>query len=854
MKLLLFIAVFFYCGRSQAQDEVTLALQDTTVVPGTHFCEEFRASDFREITNFQFTLRWDPMVIRLDSLSEINLPFIDFFNTNMALAPGGFIPIIWIDPTGAGVTMPDDMSLFKACYTAVGTPISSTPVEIASTPLNAEIVSVASAGEDIGLVAQNGTVNIVLPYNLPLTSITNVNCYNVLEGVIDINPVGGLPPYNFDWSGPNSFTSTQEDVQNGGAGRYRLILTDSSQPPLRDTFDFEITGDFDTPVSDAGTVSEILDCNNLTVTLNGIRSTMGTNITYEWIPADGRVVSGVNTLTPTVEGGGNYTLVVTDLANGCTAESVVLVQQDTLAPLVDVAVNQSLNCLLSSITLDGSGSSSGSEFTYNWQTLDGNIVSGANGPTPTVDAGGTYQLMVTNTNNGCNSTLEVPVVADTIAPIADVGTSLTIDCANPVLTVGGSNTSTGPDFRFEWTTQDGNIVSGATEANVQVDRPGTYTFAVINQSNGCSSTVNALIQLDDEVPVSDAGIDTSLTCYAPSILLGGSATAVGGDIIYEWTTADGQILSGANSINALVDLAGVYELRVRDTVNSCESVSEVMVANNFPPVANAGADQSVCAPETLLEAEPQAGLTGVWTSLSTAITENPTDVMSLATELEGGQNFFVWTTSTDRCPDYSRDTVLINLETDPTANDDFYDIPYGIGAVNMDLVANDGILTQTDWNIRFLNDVPSGSLKEGAVRGTYDWEFPSNFSGIGQFDYEICNAICPDFCDTAKVFFEVRENLDTTTLVSNAITPNGDGVNDFFIIDQLRDNPQDYENTELMVFNRWGNIVYHVIPYLNDWNGKNDAGEDLPEGTYYYVLKLNLADGEVIKGDITILR
>ncbi|MBS1637547.1 MAG: gliding motility-associated C-terminal domain-containing protein [Bacteroidetes bacterium] len=65
-----------------------------------------------------------------------------------------------------------------------------------------------------------------------------------------------------------------------------------------------------------------------------------------------------------------------------------------------------------------------------------------------------------------------------------------------------------------------------------------------------------------------------------------------------------------------------------------------------------------------------------------------------------------------------------------------------------------------------------------------------------------------------------------------AITPNGDDVNDYFLVDKIDQYP---ENT-FTVFNRWGTIVYKESPYANQWNGKSRAGQELPDGIYYYTL------------------
>ena len=101
----------------------------------------------------------------------------------------------------------------------------------------------------------------------------------------------------------------------------------------------------------------------------------------------------------------------------------------------------------------------------------------------------------------------------------------------------------------------------------------------------------------------------------------------------------------------------------------------------------------------------------------------------------------------------------------------------------------------------------------------------------------------------------INPKSEDTTIVQigeipNAITPNGDGKNDALRIDGI----EQYPNNELIIFSRWGDILYKAKPYQNDWQGVNQSGGDLPEGTYYYVLRLNVNDGKILKGNMTILR
>lgn len=67
-----------------------------------------------------------------------------------------------------------------------------------------------------------------------------------------------------------------------------------------------------------------------------------------------------------------------------------------------------------------------------------------------------------------------------------------------------------------------------------------------------------------------------------------------------------------------------------------------------------------------------------------------------------------------------------------------------------------------------------------------------------------------------------------------AYSPNGDGANDFFVIKGI----ERYSDNELLVFNRWGGLVYDQKGYSNQWNGKSNNGEELPDGTYYVILKI----------------
>jgi gliding motility-associated-like protein len=114
-------------------------------------------------------------------------------------------------------------------------------------------------------------------------------------------------------------------------------------------------------------------------------------------------------------------------------------------------------------------------------------------------------------------------------------------------------------------------------------------------------------------------------------------------------------------------------------------------------------------------------------------------------------------------------------------------------------------------------------------------------TAIDEVAYEICNQIG---CDQAMVHITT---LCDGLVVRNGFSPNDDGVNDKFVIENLVDFP----NTQVAVYNRWGTRVYLSKDYKNDWKGDFN-GVTLPDGTYFY--QVLLENGENFTGYLQISR
>lgn len=118
---------------------------------------------------------------------------------------------------------------------------------------------------------------------------------------------------------------------------------------------------------------------------------------------------------------------------------------------------------------------------------------------------------------------------------------------------------------------------------------------------------------------------------------------------------------------------------------------------------------------------------------------------------------------------------------------------------------------------------------------------------VGTTDY-VLTVIDSQGCLNADT---VRVNVTQTTFngtISNYFTPNGDGINDTWFIQNI----QYFTNNEVFIYNIYGQEIFSKKGYNNEWNGKYN-GTDLPDGTYYYTLKIE-GESKTYRGSIDILR
>ena len=385
---------------------------------------------------------------------------------------------------------------------------------------------------------------------------TQVTCFGLNNGSIDLSASNGTAPYTYLWSN----NQTDEDLSGLAAGTYTCTVTDALACTATVT---AIIGE--PALLSAVAIGGTLNCviNSLIVTVNANGGTQP--YAYLWS-------NGATTENPSISVPGTYTVTVTD-ALGCTAIAQTGVTMDTGLPFVCIAPPGGLDCVVTSLTLDATCSPTGPGITYIW--VGPGIISGWTTPTPVVNQPGVYTLTVTDNNNGCTSLASVVVTQNHVLPTASAGPDRVLNCVSLAVQCNGSGSSTGAVFSYQWSTVNGNIIAGQNTLFPTVNQPGTYNLLVTNTQNGCTATDQMIVTGDITPPIADAGPDTGIPCGGGTTFLDASGSA-GAQFTYLWA-GPGINVANQSAMNPIISLPGVYFLIVTNTANGCTATDQVRV-------------------------------------------------------------------------------------------------------------------------------------------------------------------------------------------------------------------------------------------------------------------------------------
>ena len=405
------------------------------------------------------------------------------------------------------------------------------------------------------------------------------------------------------------------------------------------------------------------------------------------------------------------------------------------------------------------------------------------------------------------------------------------------------------------TTTDMNQFSGSSASILWNGSPGGYTLYVsVTDGNGCASdTISQHVEVTEPSDFYlSAGRDTTIGSCQPYLLQAEIQQESGVTYSYLWSPATN--LDNPSLANPLFTPGSTTTFVVTVTSSKGDVATDSVKITVSQVFADAGADVIMAQGSTaMLDGTGSMGekINYQWTTTAGIIESGANTAKPI---VSGFGDYYLLITDGFGCTDH--DTVNVSRLTQaPVAVDD-YDTTSFQRELIIDVLAND---TDAGNSINPSSLIISNPPHNGTAYVDFDkyvvhYRPDNGFKGTDVFEYRICNM--NNQCNEARVFVLVT---DFNFMIPNAFSPNNDGINDYFEILGI----EFYENNSISVINRWGNKVYEAKGYGISstpvfWDGKSNTGfrignEELPTGTYYYIL--DLGDGQKpISGSIYLDR
>lgn len=574
-----------------------------------------------------------------------------------------------------------------------------------------------------------------------------------------------------------------------------------------------------------------ITCIETQTVLSGSSSVAGSS--FSWSTLGGDIIGDPTQAGIQAGAGGIYTLIVD--ANGCS--DTASVQVIDLQTQVNVSLTSSpgeiLDCVVSQVQLTTSVSGTNNP-AYSW-LLNGTQL--GTGSAYTANATGTYQVIVTDLPSGCTGTAYIFIEDDSNFPPLFVNTPSELNCRDTVVAISGGSDING--VQFFWATISGTDTTIVGQgANLSVGAPGAY-YLVGVAPNGCQNAEVVTVNANLTAPNANAGQDATLDCVQTPVTLTGSGSQ---GVSFHWTVSDPSIvITSPGSPGITVNQAGVYTLTVTDLGNYCTDTddAEVFQYENVPqgevsiqsPSCFGEKDGYISIDSDSLNGPYQYRLNGKNYGGNNVFA--PLSAGYYQLQVTDGQGC-VWTTEV-YLPDPDQLTVSLgdNLVVSLGESVTLQVMP------SVPLWQLDTIM----WSPPELFPCPEMPCDQQEIAPTEETDVR-----VTIIDENGCVA------DNLLSLF-VRK--DRNIYVPNSFSPNGDGVNDVFMIFAGKDVT---EVKSFLVFNRWGETVfqYHDFEPNNPafgWDGTH-RGQVMNPAVFTWYAIVEFIDGKekLFKGDVILMK
>ncbi|MET3611273.1 gliding motility-associated-like protein [Mucilaginibacter rubeus] len=559
------------------------------------------------------------------------------------------------------------------------------------------------------------------------------------------------------------------------------------------------------------------------------------NITFAWKDKNGNIAATSKSASLPQ---GTYTVTIYDEA-GCAVTS---------SPAVNIKAKPGPDYDLSTMTVKSAqcGVADGSiknitpipsgigTLTYKWLDAAGKTVRTSKDLVGV--KGGTYTLVLTDQSE-CSPYSTPPItISETNSVIFYGGVVTPAKCGENNGAITGVSAPNAD--KFQWYDPQGNPIP-TNPANLDISplADGTYRLNALNTQTQCSNdayfTVN---RLAPEVFTIKNLINTPTTCGLNN---GSLHIDFEGSIkpsSYQWVDAAGTTVSyGTDVPNAA---PGSYTLHVTDK-NGCASVLGTWViqatpllqfsANNAPVAKTDECDQLLGSITGIDVSGGVPPYKFIWTDATGNTVGNDKDLTNVG---KGTYSLTVTDNTTCAIPlPFSKEVGNQKFIPDaPVLNDQRICLPGKVGL---------SVLNKTTGMYNLYADATSTTPLQTSNTGNFEVLITETS------DYYISYSI--GSCESPRTKTHIEVVL-VDVKFSNTITPNGDGINDYWKIEGLEKFP----GTLVQIFNRYGKRVFESKEYATPFSGQFNCWL-LPSGVYYYIINLN-TPCKLLSGNLTLIR
>jgi gliding motility-associated-like protein len=726
--------------------------------------------------------------------------------------------------------------------------------------------------------------------------VTNA-CFGGTNGINSFNATSGFGPYNYNISGPNSYTNTMTTastlyiISALAPGTYTAVITTSQ---CYDSLVFTVG--INPPV----TTNTTKNFCSSTVPLTLVAPNTSGQTNYQWYDSAGNAVGGTpganDSLTVSTPANGNVYAVTYTTTAGCR-DSMRITLTQSIFNVTAAGIN---SCHGGATGIGSFNAPSGGFAPFNYNVTGPNSFTSTATTSSTIYqlnnlSPGTYTTIVT-TPNGCYDSLTF-VVNESAMPLANQSVN---SCSSSMTLVAPNTTG---QNNYQWYNSSGTLISGAAGTNdsLILSNPATgqvYAVTYFN-ANGCQDSLRVTVTNN---PINSIPI-TLASCYGGTTGQIQATAVTNGTSPYQYSISGPAVQSSSSTATSFTFTplpAGTYTLTVSSNSGTCVYDSVVTVSQGT--VTTTTALDSICPGDTTTFTSAVSGATHQWYGTTGNIITGATS----ATLSLSPAGFGVYTDTladANGCISVYKLTVSqvqFNSAVTSTINNPCYQD--SVGQITIGSTGGNGVQSFT-WNgpggfagtgasQDSLNSgiytvyTKSGNCKDtvtitltepGPLADTlaimtsycegdtsailaappgftnYQWYYNGieltgltndsifilNPSTSANF-YSVTYMVPPCERKTIVIYHSVPPALFTPDMTTNIFTPNGDNKNDYF---HPFYNPyvnQAYieyveDGYTMKVFDRWGILVFESSDYSVQWNGKNKNGKECPDGTYFWM-------------------